>query len=76
MRFGTFTFPQSRDPSTDYSLIHEALREVELAEEIGMDVALAGRAPLYGKGGLFRPGGLWHRCGHAHQPDSNWIRGS
>ena len=37
MRFGTFVFPISRDLETDDQVIDNTLREVELAEEIGMD---------------------------------------
>ena len=36
MRFGTFVFPISVDPEKDCQVIHNTLREVELAEEIGM----------------------------------------
>ena len=37
MRFGTFLFPISRDPAEDYQVIEQTLREVDLAEETGMD---------------------------------------
>ena len=37
MRFGTFVFSISGDPKDDHSVIENTLREVELAEEIGMD---------------------------------------
>ena len=37
MRFGTFVFPISCDQETDDQVIDNTLREVELAEEIGMD---------------------------------------
>jgi alkanesulfonate monooxygenase SsuD/methylene tetrahydromethanopterin reductase-like flavin-dependent oxidoreductase (luciferase family) len=37
MRFGTFVFSISRDPTEDHQVIENTLREVELAEAIGMD---------------------------------------
>ena len=37
MRFGTFVFPQSSVPERDHQVIENTRREVELAEEIGMD---------------------------------------
>jgi alkanesulfonate monooxygenase SsuD/methylene tetrahydromethanopterin reductase-like flavin-dependent oxidoreductase (luciferase family) len=37
MRFGTFVFSISHDPSEDYRVIETTLREVELAEAIGLD---------------------------------------
>ena len=37
MRFGTFVFPISGEPKDDQRVIEEALREAELAEEIGLD---------------------------------------
>ena len=37
MRFGTFVFSISGDPQEDGRVIDNTLREVELAEEIGMD---------------------------------------
>ena len=37
MRFGSFVFSISGDPRTDSQAIDDTLREVELAEEIGMD---------------------------------------
>ena len=37
MRFGTFVFSISFDPKDDYRVIEESLREVELAEETGLD---------------------------------------
>ena len=37
MRFGTFVFPISGSPNRDHETIHNTLREIELAEEIGMD---------------------------------------
>ena len=37
MRFGTFVFSISRDPLEDGRVIENTLREVDLAEEIGMD---------------------------------------
>ncbi len=37
MRFGSFVFSISSDPNTDHLAIDNTLREVELAEEIGMD---------------------------------------
>ena len=37
MRFGSFVFSISADPNTDHLAIDNTLREVELAEEIGMD---------------------------------------
>ena len=37
MRFGSFVFSISGDPKADHLAIDDTLREVELAEEIGMD---------------------------------------
>jgi alkanesulfonate monooxygenase SsuD/methylene tetrahydromethanopterin reductase-like flavin-dependent oxidoreductase (luciferase family) len=37
MRFGTFVFSISHDPSEDHQVIENTLREVELAEAIGLD---------------------------------------
>ena len=37
MRFGTFVFSISHDPQGDHQVIENTLREVELAEAIGMD---------------------------------------
>jgi alkanesulfonate monooxygenase SsuD/methylene tetrahydromethanopterin reductase-like flavin-dependent oxidoreductase (luciferase family) len=37
MRFGTFVFSISHDPSEDHLVIENTLREVELAEAIGLD---------------------------------------
>lgn len=37
MRFGSFVFPISRDLKQDHQAIDETLRQVELAEEIGLD---------------------------------------
>ncbi len=37
MRFGTFVFSISHDPQEDHQVIENTLREVELAEAIGMD---------------------------------------
>src|SRR5919199_4710677 len=37
MRFGTFVFSMSSDPAQDHQVIDQTLREVELAETIGMD---------------------------------------
>ena len=37
MRFGSFVFPMSSDSEGDHQVIENTLREVELAEEIGMD---------------------------------------
>ena len=37
MRFGTFVFSISHDPSEDHQVIENTLREVELAEAIGFD---------------------------------------
>ena len=37
MRFGTFVFSLSSDPTQDHQVIAQTLREVELAEAIGMD---------------------------------------
>jgi alkanesulfonate monooxygenase SsuD/methylene tetrahydromethanopterin reductase-like flavin-dependent oxidoreductase (luciferase family) len=37
MRFGTFVFSISHDPSADHQVIENTLREVELAEAIGLD---------------------------------------
>jgi alkanesulfonate monooxygenase SsuD/methylene tetrahydromethanopterin reductase-like flavin-dependent oxidoreductase (luciferase family) len=37
MRFGTFVFSISHDPKEDHQVIERTLREVELAEAIGLD---------------------------------------
>ena len=37
MRFGTFVFPISSNPAGDHEVIENTLREVDLAEEIGLD---------------------------------------
>ena len=37
MRFGSFVFTISGDPERDHQVIESTLREVELAEEIGLD---------------------------------------
>ena len=37
MRFGTFSYSNSHDPQSDHQAIENALREAELAEEIGLD---------------------------------------
>jgi alkanesulfonate monooxygenase SsuD/methylene tetrahydromethanopterin reductase-like flavin-dependent oxidoreductase (luciferase family) len=37
MRVGVFLFHESRDPSADDRVIHEAVREAQLAEDEGMD---------------------------------------
>jgi alkanesulfonate monooxygenase SsuD/methylene tetrahydromethanopterin reductase-like flavin-dependent oxidoreductase (luciferase family) len=37
MRFGTFVFSISHDPKEDHQVIENTLREVELAEAVGMD---------------------------------------
>jgi alkanesulfonate monooxygenase SsuD/methylene tetrahydromethanopterin reductase-like flavin-dependent oxidoreductase (luciferase family) len=37
MRFGTFVFSLSSDPTQDHQVIDQTLHEVELAEAIGMD---------------------------------------
>ncbi len=37
MRFGSFVFSISGDPNSDHQVIDNALREVELAEAIGLD---------------------------------------
>jgi alkanesulfonate monooxygenase SsuD/methylene tetrahydromethanopterin reductase-like flavin-dependent oxidoreductase (luciferase family) len=37
MRFGTFVFSISTDPDGDHQVIENTLREVDLAEEIGLD---------------------------------------
>ena len=37
MRFGSFVFSISSDPEYDHQVIENTMREVELAEEIGMD---------------------------------------
>ncbi len=37
MRFGSFVFSISRDPKGDHQVINNTLREVELAEAIGLD---------------------------------------
>lgn len=38
MKFGTFLFPDSRDPSEDGRVIDETIREALLADELGMDI--------------------------------------
>ncbi len=37
MKIGVFLFHESRDPSTDAQVIHEAIREAQLAEAEGAD---------------------------------------
>ena len=37
MRFGTFVFSISSERETDHQVINETLREIDLAEEVGMD---------------------------------------
>jgi len=37
MRFGSFVFSISTDPEQDHQVIENTLREIELAEEIGLD---------------------------------------
>ena len=37
MRFGSFVFSISSDPDQDHQVIENTLREIELAEEIGLD---------------------------------------
>ena len=37
MKFGTFTFSVSHDHNRDHQVIENSMREVLLAEEIGMD---------------------------------------
>ena len=37
MRFGTFVFSISHDPKEDHQVMENTLREVELAEAIGLD---------------------------------------
>jgi alkanesulfonate monooxygenase SsuD/methylene tetrahydromethanopterin reductase-like flavin-dependent oxidoreductase (luciferase family) len=37
MKVGVFLFHESRDPSADARVIHEAVREAQLAEDLGMD---------------------------------------
>ena len=37
MRFGTFVFSISGNRENDSQVIHQTLREVELAEEVNMD---------------------------------------
>ena len=37
MKFGNFLFPQSSTPDDDFSAVSDALREAELAEELGFD---------------------------------------
>jgi alkanesulfonate monooxygenase SsuD/methylene tetrahydromethanopterin reductase-like flavin-dependent oxidoreductase (luciferase family) len=39
MRLGVFLFHESRDPGADDRVIHEAVAEARLAEELGMDAA-------------------------------------
>ena len=38
MKFGTFLFPDCRDPAEDGRVIDETMREAMLADELGMDV--------------------------------------
>ena len=38
MKFGTFLFPDSRDPARDGAVIDETLREAMLADELGADI--------------------------------------
>ncbi len=37
MKFGDFLFPESKAPETDYKVVTEALKEAELADELGFD---------------------------------------
>ena len=37
MRFGSFVFSISADPSADHEVIIQTLREIEIAEEVGFD---------------------------------------
>lgn len=37
MKFGDFLFPESKTPDTDYQVVMEALKEAELADELGFD---------------------------------------
>ena len=37
MRFGTLMFPMSEHPENDGAVVHQALREAELTEEVGFD---------------------------------------
>jgi alkanesulfonate monooxygenase SsuD/methylene tetrahydromethanopterin reductase-like flavin-dependent oxidoreductase (luciferase family) len=37
MKFGDFLFPESRDPGLDGAMIHDALAEARLADQLGMD---------------------------------------
>ena len=37
MRFGSFVFSISADPSADHEVITQTLREIEIAEEVGFD---------------------------------------
>ena len=37
MRFGSFVFSISADQNADHEVIHQTLREVEIAEEVGFD---------------------------------------
>ena len=38
MKFSNFLFPESKDPSSDFDVIDESLREAVLSEELGYDV--------------------------------------
>jgi len=38
VKFGTFLFPDSRDPARDGAVIDETLREAMLADELGADI--------------------------------------
>src|SRR5688572_3981625 len=37
MKIGVFLFPEARDPSKDFQIINETIREAQLAEQQGMD---------------------------------------
>jgi alkanesulfonate monooxygenase SsuD/methylene tetrahydromethanopterin reductase-like flavin-dependent oxidoreductase (luciferase family) len=37
MRFSNFLFPESATPEHDCTVIHEALQEVELCDQLGFD---------------------------------------
>jgi hypothetical protein len=36
MRFGSFVFSISADPNADHEVISQTLREIEIAEEVGL----------------------------------------
>ena len=48
MRFGSFVFSISGDPKGDHQVIDNALREVELAEAIGLDAVWLTEHHFYG----------------------------